>query len=122
MTGKKKLLDSTLERLKNVLDEHYDGDFEYTFKFIVPFGKLEELKTILNEHNLIERSSRNGKYISVTMIRKNDCMVETIARTYGKPPLPYSSLRMARMAEKTEISHPQRSIEPALSAYRALTA
>ena len=70
MTVKKKMLDSTLERLKNVLDEHYDGDFEYTFKFIVPFGKLEELKTILNEHNLIERSSRNGKYISVTMIRK----------------------------------------------------
>ncbi len=56
-----------LDKLKELLDMEYSWPAEYKFKFIVPAEKLEELKTILGEEELVLRPSSNGKYVSVTV-------------------------------------------------------
>jgi uncharacterized protein len=49
------------------LDQHYSWPSLYIFKFIVPKGKEEEVKRLLPMHTSTEKSSREGKYTSITI-------------------------------------------------------
>jgi hypothetical protein len=55
------------ERFKALLDEHHLWPTEYLFKFVVLAEQVQELKDILLNEELSFRSSKNGKYISVTL-------------------------------------------------------
>ncbi len=53
--------------LKEKLDQHYAWPAVYTFKFIVPKGKEDQVKKLFPQHESTERASKNGNYISVTL-------------------------------------------------------
>jgi hypothetical protein len=52
--------------LKEKLDQHYAWPAVYTFKFIVPKGKEEQIKVLFPQHDSSEKVSKNGNYVSVT--------------------------------------------------------
>jgi len=54
------------ESLREKLDQHYIWPSLYTFKFVVPKGKEEEVKKLFPLHESSERKSKNGNYTSVT--------------------------------------------------------
>jgi len=56
-----------IESFRKKLDEHYAWPALYIFKFIVPTGKEDEVKQLFPTHQLIERSSKQGNYKSVTV-------------------------------------------------------
>jgi putative lipoic acid-binding regulatory protein len=49
------------------LDEHHVWPSLYVFKFIVPKGKEEQLKSMFIQHEISERVSANGNYTSFTI-------------------------------------------------------
>jgi len=53
--------------LREKLDDHYIWPSLYTFKFVVPKEKVEEVKKLFPNHESTERHSKNGNYISVTL-------------------------------------------------------
>jgi hypothetical protein len=55
------------DSLREKLDQHYTWPSLYTFKFIVPKEKVDEVKRLFPKHHSTERSSKNGNYISVTL-------------------------------------------------------
>jgi hypothetical protein len=56
-----------IESFREKLDQHYSWPSLYIFKFIVPHGKEDEVKRLFPKHNVTERQSNQGKYISVTV-------------------------------------------------------
>ena len=56
-----------LENLKAVLDETLEWPSEYTFKFIVPVDKKENLIVLIGDGDISIRPSKKGNYISVTV-------------------------------------------------------
>jgi hypothetical protein len=54
------------ESLREKLDQHYIWPALYTFKFIVPKGKEEEVKALFLKHEATQRQSKNGNYTSIT--------------------------------------------------------
>ena len=52
---------------RDKLERHYAWPALYIFKFIVPHGQEEEVKRLFPRHEAKERSSKNGKYTSVTV-------------------------------------------------------
>jgi len=73
-------MDSTWgESLREKLDQHYSWPSLYTFKFIVPKGKEEEVKKLFPKHEPTERQSKNGNYTSITinmMMPSSDAVIE----------------------------------------------
>ena len=55
------------ESLREKLDQHYAWPALYTFKFIVPNGKEQEVISIFPQHTATQRASKNGKYTSITL-------------------------------------------------------
>jgi len=55
------------DSLRQKLDQHYIWPSLYTFKFIVPREKLEEVKRLFPKHESKEKYSKNGNYVSVTV-------------------------------------------------------
>ena len=55
------------DSLREKLDAHYIWPSLYTFKFIVPKEKVEEVKKLFPKHESTEKYSKNGNYISVTI-------------------------------------------------------
>jgi hypothetical protein len=53
--------------LREKLDQHYIWPSLYTFKFIVPKDKVEEVKRLFPKHESSEKYSKNGNYISLTL-------------------------------------------------------
>jgi putative lipoic acid-binding regulatory protein len=50
-----------------LLDNEYEWPAKYTFKFIVPAGKEEEVKDLFQgDFDFNEKSSSGGKYTSTT--------------------------------------------------------
>jgi hypothetical protein len=49
------------------LERHYAWPSLYTFKFIVPKEKAEDLKNLFPNHTTSHKLSKNGKYISITI-------------------------------------------------------
>lgn len=56
-----------LEGFRVKLEQHYSWPSLYMFKFIVPTGKEEDLKRLFPAHTFIEKNSKEGKYVSLTM-------------------------------------------------------
>ncbi|GHM99226.1 DUF493 domain-containing protein [Cytophagales bacterium WSM2-2] len=54
------------ESLREKLDQHYSWPSLYTFKFVVPQGKEDEVKKLFPAHESSERKSKNGNYVSLT--------------------------------------------------------
>lgn len=73
-------MDATwLANFREKLDTHYAWPALYTFKFIVPTGKEEEVKNLFPNHTSSEKRSKNGKYTSITinmMMRTSDAVIE----------------------------------------------
>jgi uncharacterized protein len=68
-----------LANFREKLDSHYAWPSLYTFKFIVPTGKEEEVKSLFLNHTSSEKLSKNGKYISITinmMMPSSDSVIE----------------------------------------------
>jgi putative lipoic acid-binding regulatory protein len=53
-------------RFKELLDDQNDWPAQYTFKFIAPAVRLDELKDVFDEHPVRVRESSEGNYKSVT--------------------------------------------------------
>jgi hypothetical protein len=67
------------ESLREKLDQHYSWPSLYTFKFIVPKGKEQEVKNLFPNHEASERQSKNGNYTSVTlnmMMSSSDAVID----------------------------------------------
>ena len=56
-----------LKKLKTLLDEEEEFPTQYTFKFIVPNEQVALLKSIIHRGHYMEKPSRTGKYISVSV-------------------------------------------------------
>lgn len=68
-----------LEKFRDQLDRHHAWPTVYTFKFIVPRGKEEEVKTLFVNHTSVERPSKNGNYTSITfkmMMRSSEAVID----------------------------------------------
>jgi uncharacterized protein len=64
---------------KAKLDQHYTWPSLYTFKFIVPKEKIEELKELFPLHVTTQKSSTQGNYISLTlelMMNSSDAVID----------------------------------------------
>lgn len=64
---------------KEKLDHEYEWPALYTFKFIVPKGQEGEVKSIFSNHEVTEKQSSKGNYISLTakvMAESSDKVVE----------------------------------------------
>jgi hypothetical protein len=55
------------QSFRESLEQHYSWPALYTFKFIVPRGKEEELRVLFPRHEISEKESAGGKYISLTI-------------------------------------------------------
>lgn len=53
-------------RFKELLDDQNDWPTQYTFKFIAPAGRVDELKEVFGDHPVRVRASSKGNYKSVT--------------------------------------------------------
>ncbi len=65
--------------LKEKLDQHHAWPDLYTFKFIVPAAKENEVIDLFPNHSHTKRPSKHGKYVSVTvqmMMPSSDAVVE----------------------------------------------
>jgi uncharacterized protein len=76
-------VDSRLKRLEELLNEKYQGEFDYIFKFVVPQASLAQLKNLLNNPECSEKVSKNGNYISVTLTLRVDCAA-TVVEVYQR--------------------------------------
>jgi len=55
------------QSFKESLDQHYSWPALYTFKFIVPKEKVTVLRNLFPNHDVSEKESSGGKYISLTI-------------------------------------------------------
>lgn len=67
------------ESFREKLDSQHDWPAPYTYKFIVPKGKEEEVKALFPGHDLVTKPSSKGNYLSLTARVKVDSSDEIIA-------------------------------------------
>ena len=71
--------DGSIESFKEKLDKEYDWPALYTFKFITPKDKAGKIKAIFSNHDVREKQSSKGNYISLTaevMVQSSDKVIE----------------------------------------------
>ena len=56
----------SIESFRNQLENEYEWPSLYTFKFIVPQDKIAEVRKLFEKHDISERKSSKGAYISLT--------------------------------------------------------
>lgn len=59
--------EAEFESFRLKLEQEYSWPALYTFKFICPKDKTEEVKEIFSNHEVKERPSRNGNFVSLTI-------------------------------------------------------
>jgi len=72
--------------LKEKLDQHYAWPALYTFKFIVPKGKENEVTSLFPNHVATEKTSKNGNYTSITlkmMMPSSESVIDVYVATYN---------------------------------------
>ncbi|MCU0398249.1 MAG: DUF493 family protein [Cyclobacteriaceae bacterium] len=70
---------TSIESFRAKLDQHYRWPSLYMFKFIVPKGKVEQVKKLFPLHTTREKSSSEGNYTSITieiMAPSSDAVIE----------------------------------------------
>ena len=55
-----------IETFREKLDQNHSWPSLYMFKFIVPRGKEEEVRSLFPLHTTSAKESKNGNYISLT--------------------------------------------------------
>lgn len=70
-------------RFKQLLDEQNEWPSRFTFKFIVPKSRLDDLEHILEGYEFERRPSRNGNYFAVTLTPVMESSDEVL-RLYGE--------------------------------------
>lgn len=55
------------DKLIELLDSEYSWPAEYTFKFIVSLDQVSVLKALIPAGKMEQKTSRTGKYMSVTI-------------------------------------------------------
>ncbi|HPW61408.1 MAG TPA: DUF493 family protein [Cyclobacteriaceae bacterium] len=68
-----------LNNFREQLDRYHAWPALYTFKFIVPRGKEEEVKLLFPKHTSSEKPSKNGNYTSITfkmMMPSSEAVIE----------------------------------------------
>ena len=55
-----------LTKFKSLLDEQVSWPDFYTYKFIVKTERKSHVTSLLEEHEITEKHSKTGKYISIT--------------------------------------------------------
>ena len=63
-------MSDSFKELKEKLDNHHNWPENYTFKFVVPKDQVNELLDVLPEGKTLQKESKTGKYISVTLVIK----------------------------------------------------
>lgn len=71
------------DQFKRLLDEQNDWPSTFTFKFIVPVERFEELKALIGRHEIETRPSRKGNYVSVTLAPLMDS-AESVIQMYTR--------------------------------------
>lgn len=74
------------DQFRRMLDEYYEWPSPYTFKFIVPAVRLDELRELLDGHELKTRASSKGKYVSVSLspvMDSSDAVLRLYTRVNG---------------------------------------
>lgn len=76
-----------LNSFRDKLDKFYAWPSLYTFKFIVPNDKREELRQLFPLHTTsTEKTSEKGKYVSLTyqmMMPSSDSVIEVYKKVEG---------------------------------------
>jgi len=70
-------------QFRRLLDEQYAWPATFMFKFIVPIHRLDELRLLLEGHELETRSSSKGNYVSVTLspvMNSSEAVIELYTR------------------------------------------
>lgn len=65
------------------LEQHYAWPALYVFKFIVPAGREDQVKSLFPLHTASEKASKQGNYISITiqaMMQSSDAVIEMYKR------------------------------------------
>ena len=68
-----------INNFREKLDQHYAWPSLYVFKFIVPAGKEQEVKSIFARHTVTEKLSKQGNYVSITaqlMMPSSDAVID----------------------------------------------
>ena len=61
---------SNINDFRSAIDEEYDFPAEYSFKFIIKAESKLKILSLLPKSKVIERLSKNGTYVSVTLTQK----------------------------------------------------
>ena len=56
----------SIDSFRDKLENEYEWPALYTFKFIVPQDKIEDVRKLFANHDISERKSSKGSYISLT--------------------------------------------------------
>lgn len=70
-----------IAQFRQVLDETHQWPCPYIFKFIVPSENIDQLVGLFPDHDIQQRSSKSGKYISVT-VESNMCSSKDVMDVY----------------------------------------
>ena len=65
-------------KFKALLDDRHQWPCEYTFKFVVPADKEDELAAFFEASETIKKNSKTGKFISFTIVRLMNSSDEVI--------------------------------------------
>jgi putative lipoic acid-binding regulatory protein len=68
-----------LTKFKALLDEQVSWPDNYCFKFIVKAENKAQVVTLLDEHKIKEKLSRNGKYVSINSTKMMNSADEVVA-------------------------------------------
>ena len=77
--GSQKSGDEWWEEFRELLDDQNDWPTTYTFKFIAPTARLDDLKDVFGDHAIDVRSSSQGNYKSVTARMRMESSDEVVA-------------------------------------------
>lgn len=73
------------DQFKEKLDIEYNWPALYMFKFIVPKGQEEKVKSLFPYNEITTKASKNGNYISVTaqvMMNSSEAIVKIYEEAY----------------------------------------
>ena len=57
------------EKFKELLDSQNNWPAHYTFKFVIPKDKLNEIQEVFETDEISTRDSRKGNYVSITVTK-----------------------------------------------------